>query len=337
MDFVQPTFSRPNDSYVTEKCVVDEPKLSRQLSSTYEKYNPQSELKFWYVFVSTSTYNGSFRVACQEKSTNCSIFFSSRYCACRWFCRTRQASILPNVTGFFANVSFNPGDLVCSNQNLALFQENSRSLWASLAHAATNYVMQGCSQEKNTNILLYGIVGSEVILAQENGAYTEIDLKPLQVQQVSIVALRNYPLRILSREKIIVIIDDGKILSVVPEVSTSTLHGITNEQSSRFFHLLYNPLQNSEKVCSNVNSFVRCDTRPSSASASAHACFNSTPLYFRPLVYRSKHFVIPFVSSELSIISDAETTCVVRQGDITHISFETEHKLNGNKTTPTCH
>ena len=168
------------------------------------------------------------------------------------------------------------------------------------------------------------LLRSEVILAQENGAYTEIDLKPLQVQQVSIVALRSYPLRILSREKIIVIIDDGKILSVVPEVSTSTLHGITNKQSSRFFHLLYNPLQNSEKACSNVNSFVRCDTRPSSASASAHACFNSTPLYFRPLVYRSKHFVIPFVSSELSIISDAETTCVVRQGDITHISFETD-------------
>ena len=93
---------------------------------------------------------------------------------------------------------------------MALFQDNSRSLWASLAHAATNYAMQGCSQEKNTNILLYGIVGSEVILAQENGAYTEIDLKPLQVQQVSIVALRNYPLRILSREKIIVIIDDGR-------------------------------------------------------------------------------------------------------------------------------
>ena len=185
--------------------------------------------------------------------------------------------------------------------------------------------------KKNTNILLYGIVGSEVILAQENGAYTEIDLKPLQVQQVSIVALRSYPLRILSREKIIVIIDDGKILSVVPEVSTSTLHGITNKQSSRFFHLLYNPLQNSEKVCSNVNSFVRCDTIPSSASASAQACFTSTPLYFRPLEYRSKHFVIPFASSELSIISDVETTCVVRQGYITHISFETEH-INSTET-----
>ena len=65
---VQPIFSRPNDSYVTEKCVVDEPKLPRQLRSTYEKYNPQLELKFWYVFVSTSTYNGSFRVACQEKA-----------------------------------------------------------------------------------------------------------------------------------------------------------------------------------------------------------------------------------------------------------------------------
>ena len=148
VDFVQPTFSRPNDSYVTEKCTVDEPKLPRQLRSTYEKYNPQSELKFWYVFVSTSTYNGSFRVACQEKSTNCSIFFSSRYCACRWFCRTRQASISPNVTGFFANVSFNPGDVVCSNQNLALFQENSRSLWASLAHAATNYAMQDAVKRK---------------------------------------------------------------------------------------------------------------------------------------------------------------------------------------------
>ena len=93
----------------------------------------------------------------------------------------------------FYKCKFYSRDLVCSNQNLALFQDNSRSLWVSVAHAATNYVMQGCSQEKNTNILLYGIVGSEVVLAQENGAYTEIDLKPLQVQQVSIADLRNYP------------------------------------------------------------------------------------------------------------------------------------------------
>ena len=182
----------------------------------------------------------------------------------------------------------------------------------------------GCSQEKYK---YFAMVLSDLKLYWlGKRCLHEIDLKPLQVQQVSIADL---PISIeYYRGKIIVIIDDGKILSVVPEVSTSPLHGTTNEQLS--FLSAFTTRQNSEKVCSNAN-IVRCDAIPSSASASAQACFTSTPLYFRPLVYRSKHFVIPFASSELSIISDVETTCVVRQGYITHISFETEH-INSTET-----
>ena len=145
-------------------------------------------------------------------------------------------------------------------------------------------MVSSCNHEKlSSYITLYGVHGGEVTLAQENGRYQHFRLHPLEVKNMSIHDLHLHPLRIFSTGDIIVVLNEGKMHTVIPKVTNNEVYGTYYENSSATFYMEWEPvLTTSSSACTASSSVLKCI--PSVAKEStAHSCLNNKMLHLQAL------------------------------------------------------